>query len=213
MFVDFARDEQITLINPFKTLISSNVLTNKKRVDKHILEASLVVGTILFSSGMVVYGQSRLSEEKADYNKHIAGFESIYSKGNAPIDLIERRDLFMSEQVKEKSGGLKLISLLSAISRVKEQMPELELTADSIEYVLKSEADVQTSHDGYDYIAVLRFKKLPVSEPKDELVQWQRVFEVFSKTMQGESSILISPITQQTQDGNEVLVMTIQGRF
>lgn len=169
------------------------------------LGACIAVATL-----MTLNGKAQLDKAQADYQRSIAGFESIYEKGRAPIELVEKRTAFMAALEDKRKKSYRLPLLVNAIAKVRNASPDLNIVAEDITYYNDNTGDNQREED---YKVVLRFKKLPSLSPEAEFAQWQDVFLSFSKEMRGQARVNDTPITLKLNESEEVFVMTILGNF
>ena len=169
-----------------------------------------VTGSVMLSVLMVQNGVNELKKSQSLYNEYVAGFESLYAKGKAPIELVETRASFLADREQHKSANYLLPKLVSAAAKVKSQMPELELAVDDLSIV---QPDDGTGNQGDDYTVRLKFNQASEVTPEQALEQWQRVFKAFSNEMQGVAKVANSPTTVKIDSEREQFVMTISGMF
>lgn len=193
----------------FSNLIGSGFAFDTTKTERFIPHLAVLCLCTVAAAVMVMSGQSKLGKAQAQYQSYITGFEALYSKGRAPIELVEKRVSYVQELEQAKTNAYRLPLLVSAIAKVKLAAPDINLVAEEITYLVeKPEGD-----NAEDYKVVLRFDKKPSNSPEEELKQWQSVFTNFSKEMQGISNVKDSPLTIGTGADKAVFVMTIVGNF
>lgn len=166
---------------------------------------SIVVAVI-----MALSGKSQLDKAQSEYRASIAGFEEIYDKGRAPVELVEKRARYMAEIEQQRKTEYKLPLIISAIAKVKSASPDLDVVATEITYHNNNSAEIKREED---YKVILRFIKKPALTPQEELQQWQNVFMNFSKEMDGNARVIDTPQVMSVTSEQEVFLMTIVGNF
>lgn len=196
----------------FNFLGSSNFVSDEIKKDKTVPYILTIIATMIISMLIIHNGKSNLIIAQKQYHQNVDGFVELYTQGRAPLELIEKRSIFMDNLIKSRAQAYRLPELISAVAKVKIQMPTINLVAEQISYIPTSlMQDAQTTQK--DYFVVLKFDRINNVTPEEELAQWQSVFRNFSNHMKGTSQVLESPITLNSTTDKQVLVMTITGNF
>jgi hypothetical protein len=192
-------------------LVSSRFSYEGTKKEPLVRYIAILAGSIACAAVMITNGKSNLAAAHKEYHQNVAGFEHLYSKGRAPIDLLEKRTSFLESLDRQRKTSYRLPEIISAIGKAKIALPDINLTTEQVSYNAHNLGETASGES--DYMVVLRFDKKPSQSAEEEMAQWQNVFAQFSGGMKGKASVNHSPTTLQITADKSVFLMTINGMF
>jgi hypothetical protein len=126
-------DFSVEVIKPFEKATYVDLFIGEAKALTPYYSASIILALgLTFFFGLTMYGAKGLQEAKIDYRQRIAGFEEIYQRGSSPIQLIEKRSLFLSEKKSDGVRANKLIRIVRGVAKLQNEQSELMPTIDRI---------------------------------------------------------------------------------
>lgn len=139
-------DFSVEVIKPFDKATYVDLFVGEGKALTPYYSAGIIVGLGLTSFfGLTMYGAKGLQEAKIDYRQRIQGFEEIYQRGSSPIQLIEKRSLFLSEKQSDGVRANKLIRIVRGVAKLQDEQSELMPTIDRIKLNNLANAKPETS--------------------------------------------------------------------
>lgn len=156
---DAQPDYVVELIKPFgKSKRHIELYTgNGSSYNQYYTSGVLIAIGLMGFFGLDFLGRNNLNAAKADYQQRITGFEQIYSKGSAPIELLQRRNDYLAQQDSDAIRTEKLQRIVKGVAFLQSEQKALEPSIDQIILNDKSRYAIEEAETESEFSVTISF--------------------------------------------------------